>query len=394
MAQMTTLEELGQHITLLASVEESHAPFISAYLNLENGSASGYTALDERAAVLRHTLKGNDLVDLEEALERIKEWLASHLLPEAKGAALFVRGTFGGAFMLPLQFAVPLPNWIAIYPTPNIYHLVELKDNYHRYVILLAMPDRARILEVNLGAATTRAWISRSDLRKRVGTEWARSHYQVHQADHDDRFIHEKIAVLKQLMLAGGQTHLILAGDPNVTSRIRHALPRDLTEKLVDVVPASERDRQDDVVVATLSSFIEHEERESQSIAEGLIEGLKNQNLAVVGTQATLEALHEREVDMLVMASDYHPDPGWTCSGCKAIGTMAPNILACPRCGEPALRPLDIREAILRLASQLDRPVEVVEQSDILLSLGGVGCLLRYRSDPLNAKSGSHLAQV
>ena len=394
MAQMTTLEELGQHITLLASVEESHAPFISAYLNLENGLASGCTALDERAAVLRHTLEGNDLVDLEEALERIKEWLASHLLPEAKGAALFVRGTFGGAFMLPLQFAVPLPNWIAIYPTPNIYHLVELKDNYHRYVILLAMPDRARILEVNLGAATTRAWINRSDLRRRVGTEWARSYYQVHQADHDDRFIHEKIAVLKQLMLAGGQTHLILAGDPNVTSRIRHALPRDLTEKLVDVVPASEHDRQDDVVVATLSSFIEHEERESQSIAERLIEGLKNQNLAVVGTQATLEALHEREVDMLVMASDYHPDPGWTCSGCKATGTMAPNNLACPLCGEPALRPLDIREAILRLASQLERPVEVVEQSDILLSLGGVGCLLRYRSDPLNAESGSHLTPV
>ena len=143
MAHLTTLNELRQHITLLASVEESEAPFISAYLNLENGQTGWREALNVRARVLRRVLKGNDLGDLEEALGKIKAWLATDLLPEAKGAAIFVRGTFGGAFMLPMQFAAPLPNWIAVYPTPNIYHLVELKDNYHRYVVLLAMPDRA-----------------------------------------------------------------------------------------------------------------------------------------------------------------------------------------------------------------------------------------------------------
>ena len=178
-----------------------------------------------------------------------------------------MRGTFGGAFMLPMQFATPLPNWIAVYPTPNIYHLVELKDNYHRYVVLLAMPDRASILEVNLGAATTQAWINRSELRMRVGSEWTRSHYQIHQAHRGDRFVQEKIATLQRLMQAGGHSHLILAGDPEITGRVRQALPSDLADKLVDVVPSSERDQQTDVVMATLSSFIEHEEQESQSVA-------------------------------------------------------------------------------------------------------------------------------
>ena len=49
---------------------------------------------------------------------------------------------------------------------------MELKDNYHRYVVLLARPDRACILEVNLGAATIQAWINKPDLRTRVGQEW------------------------------------------------------------------------------------------------------------------------------------------------------------------------------------------------------------------------------
>ena len=67
---------------------------------------------------------------------------------------------------------------------------------------------------------------------------------------------------------------------------------------------------------------------------------------------------------------------------CKAIGTEVPETPVCPRCGEAAVRPLDVREALLRLAGQLERPVEVVEHSDALMSLGGVGCLLRLKTLP------------
>ncbi len=394
MTHLTTLDELKQHITLLTSVEESDAPFISAYLNLENGQADWREALDDRARILRRVLKGNDLADLEEALGKIEVWLSTDLLPEAKGAAIFVRGTCGGAFMLPMQFAAPLPNWIAVYPTPNIYHLVELKDSYHRYVVLLALPDRVSILEVNLGAATIRAWLNQSGLHTRVGSEWARTHYQVNQAHRGDRFVREKIAVLEKLMHAGGHTHLILAGDPEITGRVRHALTNDLAEKLVDVVLAGERDRQADVVMATLYSFIEHEKQESLSIAESLVEGLRSESLAVAGLEATLDALRWGEVDTLVMASDYQPDPGWTCTACRAIGTEVPETRVCPQCGESAVRSMDVRETLLRLAGQSECPVEVVEQSDTLMSLGGVGCLLRYQTDLQNEKPDAQEALV
>ena len=378
MARLTTLDDLKGHITLLASVEETNAPVVSAYFNLEDGRARWREALDKRSRVLRRVLKGYDLADFEEAVGKIEGWLATELLPDAKGAAIFVRGTFGGGFMLPMQFAAPLPDWIAVYPTPNIYHLVELKDSYHRYVILLAMPDRASILEVNLGPATTRAWINRSELRERVGSEWTRTHYQVHQPHRGNRFYKEKIALLEQLTHAGGHTHLILAGDPKITARIRNALPVELAEKLVDVIPAGEQDREAGVVMATLSSFIEHETQESQSIVESLVAGLRSQDLAVAGSAATLDALRWGEVDILVMASEYDPDPGWLCTACQALGIEVPETPLCPQCGESAVRSLDVREALLRLAGQLECQVEVVKQSDALVSLGNVGCLLRY----------------
>jgi hypothetical protein len=381
MTHMTTLDELKQHITVLARVEATDAPFISCYLNLENGQTGWREVLDERARLLRRVLKGDDLDDFEEALGKIEAWLSTDLLPAAKGAAIFVRGTCGGSFMLAMQFTEPLPNWIAVYPTPNIYHLVELKDNYHRYVVLLALPNRACIVAVNLGAATIRAWIDQSELRTRVGSEWARIHYHVDQAHRGDRFVHEKILVLQHLMHAGGHTHLILAGDPDLTARVRHAMPSDLTEKLVDVAPASARDRQTEVIILTLSSFIEHEEHEHRTIAERLIEGLRSQNLAVAGSAATLDALRRGEVDTLVMASSYQPDPGWSCSACRAIGTELPEASLCPQCGNLSVRPMDVREKLLRLAGQLECPVEMLEHADALMSLGGVGCLLRTQLD-------------
>lgn len=142
MAHLTTLHELKEHITLLASVEESETPFVSCYLNLEDGEAAWREALDARAHTLRHVLKGDELADFEESLGRTEAYLANEILPEAKGVAIFTRGPFGGTFMLALQFAVPLPNRIAVYPSPNIYHLVALKDNYHRYVVMHATARR------------------------------------------------------------------------------------------------------------------------------------------------------------------------------------------------------------------------------------------------------------
>jgi hypothetical protein len=99
-------------------------------------------------------------------------------------------------------------------------------------------------------------------------------------------------------------------------------------------------------------------------------------------------ALRWGEVDTLVMASGYQPDPGWTCTACRAIGTETPETSVCPECGKPSTRPTDVREALLRLAGQSECLVEVVEQSDALMNLGGVGCLLRYQADFRKEKAG------
>ena len=378
MEPLTTLDELRRHISVLACVEETEAPFVSCYLNLEQGEAGYGKVLEDRALAIRSTLEDEARADFDAAIRQIKTYLAGKLRPGAKGVALFSRQFRAGAFFLPMQFAAPLPDWIAVGATPNLFHLMALKDTYHRYVVLLATRTWIRILEVNLGAATIQAWTAQPELRERVGREWTKAHYESHRRERTSLFLKEQVELLGRLMAAGGHTHLILAGDPRLTGEIRRALPKSVASKLVDTIPAASRDTQEDVVAATLSAFVEWEEQESQAVAARFVQGIRTQSRAVAGMTACLDALRQRRADTLLLARDLLPEPGWRCGACGVIRIEPDAPAACPECGKKAVRPIDAALELMRLAGQQDCPIEVVEHCDPLMALGGVGCLLRY----------------
>ena len=66
---------------------------------------------------------------------------------------MFARGG-SQRFFLPLQFRVPVPNLIAVGSLPNIYHLVELKDTYHQYVVMLLHDESVSITLTSLERET------------------------------------------------------------------------------------------------------------------------------------------------------------------------------------------------------------------------------------------------
>lgn len=369
---------LPTHVRTLATLPVTDAPVISCYQSIDAGRLADRSAFDDRVQSLRRGLSIQEQPFFDAALARIDQMLATDLLPNSKGLAAFSRAG-EQPFFLPLQFQVPLPNWIAVDSTPNIYHLIELKDTYHRYVVMLVTEDSMRILQVNLGAVTAQIWEERPDLRQRVGREWTKSHYQRHRQERTRRFFKNAITVLEHLMSAGGYRHLILAGQPAMTSLIRKQLPKHLQKQLLDIVPASGATRLSDVVESTLSSFIEAEEQESRTTVGTLIDQLRTGGLAVVGTGPSFCALQFRRVDVLVLSKEYDPGPGWSCDHCGHIEVESKVPDACPTCDARAFRRFNIKEHMVRQAEECDCTIEVVNQSDELIHLGGVGCLLSYR---------------
>jgi hypothetical protein len=133
-----------------------------------------------------------------------------------------------------------------------------------------------------------------------------------------------------------------------------------------------------DVVEASINAFVAQEERESQAAAEKLVHQLRSGGLATAGTQSCLEALRHGRADVLVLAADYSPQPLRTCKVCHLLQEEVSRSLACLGCGCEEWREFDPKEELVRFAETTGCGVEVVNQSDALTRLGGVGCLLRF----------------
>ncbi len=372
------LKKLQKHIRTLATLPEKEEPVVSCYLTLEKGRIKYSNAYDEYIRHIKCGLSSQELQGVEDALAPIYIYLNNKLLYDAKGVAIFSRGG-DEPFFLPLQFQVPLPYWIVVDSVPNIYHLVELKDTFHRYVVLITTLESARILEINVGSVTRQLWTQRPELRKRIGREWTKMHYQKHTRERGRRFIKEMIRTLNKLMSETGNTHLILAGHPSMTSEMKDNLPKQLLSKLIDLVPLAGKEETSDIVKATISRFIREEEKESQDTAELLSQEMHTGGLAVAGAENCLKVLRENRADTLVILKTNFSSRGWSCSNCGFTDLEKQSPGMCPACKGLALRKFDIKEEVVRLAEHIGAKIELVSKNEALKRLGGFGCLLRYR---------------
>ncbi len=279
-------------------------------------------------------------------------------------------------FFMVLSFHVPLPLDYSELDS-NIYHLVELKDTYDRYVVMFATEASVRILAVNLGSVTEQLWKDRPELRERVGREWTKDHYQRHREERTSQFINEEIRVLDQLMSAQGYGHLILAGSPRITARIAKALPKHLQKRLVDIVHASGSDR---VRMSWLPPCFPSSNRRTGVGGGG---GAAPARFAVQWARGHWYRRHRqgapgRESGYSRLAKSYAPDPGWMCCSCEAKGLDPVRPDKCPRCGDSEFLHVDVKKNSCDGRSRGVCKIEVVNHSDVLMQLGGVGCLLRY----------------
>ncbi len=385
------LREFQGHIRRLASLPETRASVVSCYLRVEGGRLKHRRVFANRVEELRRSFAGEDAQLFEKALVPIERFLSEELHRGSKGVAIFSRAG-RQPFFLALQFYVPLPTWMAADTLPNIYHLVELKDTYWRFVVLVCSQDTARIVSVNLGTVTLDLLRERPELRQRLGREWTKEHFQKHRTTRTQQFIGDTVKALSGIMAAGSYDHLILAGDPKMTTSVRRILPSHVAERLVSVIRKSGRSGSWEIVAESIAAFVEAEHKESKATAEELQRRLRTGGLAVAGTRPSYWALKLGQVETLVMSTEYSPRPGWVCRGCRLDRTVEQSPNKCPACGSRELEHLRIREAMLRLAEQRGCQVELVRDSGTMVRLGGVGCLLRFR--PGEARRGPARARI
>lgn len=370
------LDRLRSAIRTLVELDEAEQPVISCYLNL---TEQWNDVPGRRAARIRQALPIDARPAFDAALEPIRRYLASALQPDARSVVAFSRS---GArpFFLAMQFQVPVDEQLTLDAAPSIYGLVQLKDDYHRYIVLLTTAGYARILEVSLGAVTTDLWAARPELQERLAGAWTREVYQRHRHERTERFVQEKLRLLERAVALGGHSHVMVIGDDELAARFRASLSPQLSAKLIEGVDVSDPGNTSGVIRASMLRFIQCEEKEGLDTSTRLVRELRKGGLAVAGTEASLRALELGQVDQLVLSATYVPPAGMRCRSC---GTVHPDLGApavCPRCGDSELSSADVRDELVRLAERHGVEVEVVQDDIEIRHVGGVGCLLRYHS--------------
>ncbi len=373
---MLVYTKLQEMVRRLAELPDNGDPLISSYINLKKGQ-SWQKILSRRMKELQPSYDKETWQLIAQAFQNIWDHIEQNIEEDKSSIAVFARAGKEPYLSL-MHFDADLPVWISVDTVPNIYHLVELKDTYHRYVVLISTKEYAKIYEINLGEVTYETWLNKPQLRQRVGREWTRQHFRARADEHHRRFVRKQIEIVDGLMSTEGYTHLILAGDERLTAETREELPKNLESKLIQRLSISPHDFYDAIVSETLETFIKHEQQESKSTVEDLLDAFHKHELAVIGVEDSIHALERGQADTLVISSDFEFPSLWVCTDCGTAHLWGQVSGDCFNCGSSSFVKRSTRDELTRLAVLFGTKVETVKSSQQLEEIGGVGCLLRY----------------
>ncbi len=345
---MNEMELLGTHISQLADLPESDAPTISAYLDLYQSSDALRSKFEQWSTAARSTLAAAQRPLFDLSRQNVIREISRDRPEHVHSVAVFSRQG-EDPMRLVLPFSVPLDLHFDVSNRPAIFPLVQLKDRFHRFVVVITTDDASRIFEVTLGAVSEAILTQRPELGGRLGREWGREHYHQRKRESDQKFHRDQVTIITNLMARRGHNHLILAGNPRHVSGLHDILPKHIEARVVgELLKTPPGGDYSTVLEQAIDTFVEVERAESRDTVGRLHEQIRRGGLAVVGVDHSRDAILGGYAAELVISEEL------------------------PKAG---------REELTRLATARDLAIEVCEGDELLATHGGVGCLLRYRPE-------------
>jgi len=318
-------------------------------------------------------------------LEKINRYLKEDLESRTKGLALFISQS--KQHFSALQTARPFENRLVVSRLPYIYPLVKMADDYAPFGVILSDEKRARLLRVNLGQieeemeilSDVEAVSSKGYQTKKEKLGHSDERYQRHFKEQVAKHTKQAIAKALKFFVPGTVDVVLLMVENGVLAEFQRQMPGPLRSLAKYVESLEVRTPREKVLAKALDFFYRMENEASLKAAnEVVVWGRGKGGRAVVGTEATLEALQNGQAEMLVI-SDKYSDEGWKCENCMRMGSGG-KVNACPYCRsvEVDLAP-DMKEEMVQLAIRRGARVEFYREGSDLDRYGRVGALLRSR---------------
>ena len=322
---------------------------------------------------------------LQADIGEINRYLNEELETRTKGVAIFI--SQGKKFFTALQTVLPFPNTVAVSRLPYIYPLVRMADDYGRYGAIVSDEKRARLFKVYLGQVEEEMVITTDvEAVSAKGYETKKGRLG-HSDERYRRHLEGQIAkhakaVLGQAVKFFGSKDvdcIILSAENGVLAAYQALIPSQFKGKLVTTSKLEVKAPGKKILDETLAIYQARENQASLAVAqEAVVLATGRGGRAVVGTEATLNALQSGQAETLVIGETYN-DEGWKCGNCLQLGAGG-QVKKCPFCSsDQVARDSDMKEELVELAIRQGAKVEFYHGASELKKYGGVGALLRSR---------------
>jgi peptide subunit release factor 1 (eRF1) len=377
-----SVQSLSQRLETLAAAEPSPFPVISLYLDLSaaNNGRENHHAFIRKVFTERKKGLPDDSPErqsFEKDHERINVYLGNEVNRTSNGLAIFACS--GSNLFETIQVDAPFgQHSLFIGSVPHLYPLARLIDTYPRYAAVILDTNKAQIFVFGLGSTERTEQVVNPKTRRNSKGGWSQARYQRRAVNVHEKHIKEVVETLDRLVREEQLQHIVIAGEEVALSILRNELPKQLTEKLVDVTKWDRTAGEQDILQASLESLREKDAESDIEKVEEMLNAWKSGGLGVAGTEATMRALQNGQVDELIIAAS--PEalkpmqnlPDDAAPGEVVADTSAPQ-------GTADENRLKLSDELVTRAQQTAARVRFIEDPDLLADVGGVGALLRFR---------------
>jgi peptide chain release factor subunit 1 len=352
--RMPQLEQLATQLDRLAEFEVCPFPVISLYLNLqadEHGKDRFEPFLRKELAdrIRTYAASSPERHSLERDAGKIQKYV-ENIDASVNGLAVFACS--GAELFEAIPLAAPIDQHrLYISSVPHLYPLARILDEYPRYVALLADSHSARIF---VFAANT---VEKTDRIENVKTKhhkqggWSQARYQRHVENYHLQHAKEVVDAVAKIVRDEKIDKIVLSGDEVILPLLRDQLPKDVGERIVDMVKMDINTPEHEVLASTIAALREKDAESDRERVDELIGAYRANGLACVGVGATKKALDRGQVDELVITAKPDKD----------------NLDE------------ETADALVLKARQTSAKIRFIEDATLLAPIGGVGAFLRYK---------------
>jgi peptide chain release factor subunit 1 len=365
---MPILDQLNAQLDRLAAFDPGPYPVLSVYLDLrpnQNGRDRFEPFLEKELAsrVATYAAAAPERSSLDRDAARVRAYVAD-VDASLNGLAMFACS--GADLFEAVPLAAPVGDHrLFISDLPHLYPLAKVIDEYPKYLALLADTHSARIFVFAANA------VEKTDLIEGVKTKrhkmggWSQARYQRHMENYHLHHAKEVVDAVARIVREERIDQIVISGDEVIVPLLREQFPKDVAERIVDVVKLEMRANERDVLETTIAALREKDVESDRERVDQVVGAYRAGGLACVGVEATRRAFELGQVDELLI-----PASADVIRGVKGkAGDTQPERTAQERAADE----------LIVLARQTSAKIRFIEDPALLAPVGGVAASLRFK---------------